>query len=65
MRKRHLWSGPVADTAQYCVICAGTMPFERVAAVDHTDDETTELICVACGYALLVDPPLQQLGRSA
>ncbi len=60
MRKLQLY----ADTAQYCVICAGTMPFERVAAVDH-HDETTELICVACGYALLVDPPLQELGRSA
>ncbi|GAA0627880.1 hypothetical protein HPO96_36545 [Kribbella sandramycini] len=55
----------VADTAQFCVICAGTMPFERVDAVDHAGDETAELVCVACGYALLVDPLVQELDRSA
>jgi hypothetical protein len=39
------------------------MPFERIDA-DHGDGLGEE-ICVQCGSALLVDPPLQELERSA
>jgi hypothetical protein len=41
------------------------MPFERVDPVDHHVDDPDEWICVKCGYALLVDPPTQQLHHTA
>jgi len=63
MRKKR--TVPVGDESQYCVICAGVMPFERIDVADHLVDEPDEWICVHCGYALLVDPPLQELHHIA
>ena len=54
-----------AEDAQYCVFCATVMPFERIEAGDHLVDEPDEWICVKCGSALLVDPPLQELNQTA
>ena len=56
---------PVGEDSQYCVFCAAVMPFERIEAGDHLVDEPDEWICVRCGSALLVDPPLQELDRTA
>ena len=56
---------PMGEDAQYCVFCATVMPFERIEVADHLVDEPDEWICVKCGSALLVDPPLQELNRTA
>jgi len=53
------------EESQYCVFCAQVMPFERIEAADHLIDEPDEWICVKCGSALLVDPPLQEIHRTA
>ena len=55
----------IGEDSQYCVFCATVMPFERIAAADHLVDEPDEWICVKCGSALLIDPPLQELHRTA
>jgi hypothetical protein len=65
MRKKTRRAAQAGDDAQYCVFCATVMPFERIEAADHLIDEPDEWICVKCGSALLVDPPLQQLNRTA
>jgi hypothetical protein len=62
MRKR---TATVGEDSQFCVFCATVMPFERIEASDHLVDEPDEWICVKCGSALLVDPPLQELSRTA
>ena len=56
---------PSGEDSQYCVFCAAVMPFEQIEAADHLIDEPDERICVKCGSALLVDPPLQKLHRTA
>ncbi|GAA1577274.1 hypothetical protein GCM10009804_37340 [Kribbella hippodromi] len=48
-----------AGTDQYCAFCAAMMPFERIEPSGYLVDEPDEWICVRCGSALLVDPPLQ------
>ena len=63
LRKRR--ADVVTDNEQYCAFCATVMPFECIEAADHLVDEPDEWICVKCGSALLVDPPLQQAGRIA
>lgn len=65
MRKKARRAEQAGEDAQYCVFCATVMPFERIEAADHLIDEPDEWICVQCGSALLVDPPLQQLNRTA
>jgi hypothetical protein len=55
----------LAEDSQYCVFCATVMPFERIKAADHLIDEPDEWMCVQCGSALLIDPPLQELHRTA
>lgn len=62
MRKR---TTSVSADSQYCVFCATVMPFEQIEAADHLVDEPDEWICVKCGSALLVDPPLQELDQTA
>jgi hypothetical protein len=65
VRKKGRRAEQASEDSQYCVFCATVMPFERIEAVDHLIDEPDEWICVKCGSALLVDPPLQQLNRTA
>jgi hypothetical protein len=65
VRKKTRRALEAGEDAQYCVFCATVMPFERIEAADHLIDEPDEWICVKCGSALLVDPPLQQLNRTA
>ncbi|TDO51393.1 hypothetical protein EV643_103130 [Kribbella sp. VKM Ac-2527] len=50
------------EDTQYCVVCETVAVFERVEAGDHpVDDPAGEWICVTCGSALLIGPPLQHL----
>ena len=63
-RKRARTPSTSAD-AQYCAFCATVMPFERVDPTDYLVDEPDEWICTKCGSALLVDPPTQQVHRTA
>ncbi|TDW15053.1 hypothetical protein [Kribbella kalugense] len=65
VRGRKARHEPIGEDTQYCVFCAGLMPFERIEAPDHLVDEPDEWICVHCGSALLVDPPTQQHSRTA
>ncbi|TDD16275.1 hypothetical protein E1218_30130 [Kribbella turkmenica] len=65
MRKRGRRAEQAGENTQFCVFCATVMPFEQVEAADHLVDEPDEWICVKCGSALLVDPPSQQLHRTA
>ena len=65
MRSSKPKTPPATEVEQFCVFCATTMPFECIEAADHLVDEPDEWICVKCGSALLVDPPLQQTGRIA
>jgi hypothetical protein len=65
MRRSKREIPPAAEAEQFCVFCAMVMPFECIEAADHLVDEPDEWICVTCGSALLVDPPLQQAGRTA
>ena len=65
MRRKRERTASIGEEAQYCVFCATVMPFERIEAADHLVDEPDEWICVKCGSALLVDPPLQELHRTA
>ncbi|RZU15767.1 hypothetical protein EV645_3305 [Kribbella rubisoli] len=58
-------TAPATEVEQFCVFCATTMPFECIEAADHLADEPDEWICVQCGSALLVDPPLQQASHTA
>jgi len=59
MRKKRLT--PEEESTQYCVFCTTEMPFERIDATDVVLDDPAEWICVSCGSALLVNPPLQEL----
>jgi hypothetical protein len=65
MRKKRERTPSTGEDTQYCIFCATVMPFERIDAADHLVDEPDEWICVKCGSALLVDPPLQELHRTA
>jgi hypothetical protein len=66
MRKRRTVALSVAEDTQYCVSCDAVVLFERVEAADHpVDDPAGEWICVSCGSALLIGPPLQHLDRTA
>jgi hypothetical protein len=65
LRKKRDLNPPAVDAAQYCAFCATVMPFERIEPSDYLVDEPDEWICVKCGSALLVDPPSQQLNRTA
>jgi heterodisulfide reductase subunit A-like polyferredoxin len=69
LRKKHDRTTPrtdaALDAAQYCAFCATTMPFERIEPSDYLVDEPDEWICTKCGSALLVDPPTQELNRTA
>ncbi|MFI7067281.1 hypothetical protein ACIBL3_40245 [Kribbella sp. NPDC050124] len=65
MRKKRQPAEPAGEDSQYCVFCATVMPFERIEAADHLVDEPDEWICVKCGSALLIDPPLQPLTHTA
>ncbi|TWD82202.1 hypothetical protein FB561_3330 [Kribbella amoyensis] len=54
------------EDTQYCVICEAVELFESVEAGDHpADDPAGEWICVTCGSALLIGPPVQLLDRPA
>lgn len=65
MRKKRERIPSTGEDTQYCILCATEMPFECIEAADHEVDEPDEWICVKCGSALLIDPPLQQLNRTA
>jgi hypothetical protein len=65
MRTKRDRTPTATDATQFCVFCATTMPFERIEPADHLVDEPDEWICITCGSALLVDPPTQELHRSA
>ena len=55
-----------SEDSQYCVFCDAVMLFERIEAADHpVDDPAGEWICVSCGTALLIGPPLQYLHHTA
>lgn len=64
-KRRNVTKSATEDT-QYCVFCEAVVLFERVEAGDHpVDDPAGEWICVGCGSALLIGPPLQHLDRTA
>jgi len=64
-KRRNVTQSAPEDT-QYCVFCEAVVLFERVEAGDHpVDDPAGEWICVSCGSALLIGPPLQYLDRIA
>ncbi|WP_432946750.1 hypothetical protein ACQPXM_09055 [Kribbella sp. CA-253562] len=64
--KRRTTALSAGEDAQYCVFCEATVLFERVEAGDHpVDDPAGEWICVGCGSALLIGPPLQHLEHTA
>jgi len=64
-KRRNVTQSAGGDT-QYCVFCEAMMLFERVEAGDHpVDDPAGEWICVGCGSALLIGPPLLYLDRTA
>lgn len=65
VRKKGGRARPTPDAGQYCAFCAAVMPFERIEPSDYLVDEPDEWICVKCGSALLVDPPTQELHRTA
>jgi hypothetical protein len=65
VRKKARRAEQAGEDSQYCVFCVTVMPFERIEAADHLVDEPDEWICVKCGSALLVDPPLQEFNRTA
>ena len=65
LRKKRDRTPPMTGADQYCAFCAAVMPFERIDPSDYLVDEPDEWICVKCGSALLVDPPLQEYHRSA
>ncbi|MFF0344301.1 hypothetical protein [Kribbella sp. NPDC004875] len=67
LRKTRDRTVPIAapDTDQYCAFCATVMPFERLDPTDYQVDEPSEWICTTCGSALLVDPPTQEVTRTA
>jgi hypothetical protein len=65
MWKKRQQTTASAGASQYCAFCATVMPFERIEAADHLVDEPDEWICVKCGSALSIDPPAQQLDRTA
>ena len=65
MRKKRARTESAGEDAQYCVFCATVMPFERIEVADHLVDEPDEWICVKCGSAVLIDPPFQELHRTA
>ncbi len=46
----------VGEDARYCALCETVMLFEQIGA---DTDEPGEWICVACGSAVFVDPPVQ------
>lgn len=46
--------------AQYCVLCETHMLFERVDSDDLPATEVAEWICISCGSAVFVDPPVQR-----
>lgn len=46
----------VGEDARYCALCECVMLFEEV---DADDDEPGEWVCVTCGSAVFVDPPVQ------
>ncbi|ADB30759.1 hypothetical protein Kfla_1664 [Kribbella flavida DSM 17836] len=53
------------EDAHYCVFCEAVVLFERIEAGDHpVDDPAGEWVCVSCGTALLIGPPLH-LDRTA
>jgi hypothetical protein len=52
-----------ADDVRYCVLCESDLPFELVDAEDQPAGG--EWICVRCGSAVFVDPPVQGARRSA
>lgn len=49
---------PADEDFRYCVLCESQMLFELVDADD-------QWICVRCGSAVFVDPPVQAARRSA
>ena len=51
----------VGEDARYCALCESVMLFEQIGA---DTDEPGEWICVTCGSAVFVDPPVQ-ITRSA
>ena len=65
MRRKRERTSDIGEDTQYCVFCATVMPFERIETADHLSEEPDEWICVKCGYALLIDPPSQELHRTA
>ena len=66
MRTRRRNFELAGEDTQYCVVCEAVVLFERVEAGDHpVDDPAGEWICVACGSALLIGPPVQHLHRTA
>jgi hypothetical protein len=51
----------IGEDTRYCALCETVMLFEQVGP---DTDEPGEWICVACGSAVFVDPPVQ-VDRSA
>ncbi|MBM0275832.1 hypothetical protein [Micromonospora tarensis] len=40
----------------YCDVCEGVAPFETPPCVDDHGTDCPELICVDCGFAVLIAP---------
>jgi hypothetical protein len=51
----------VGEDARYCALCETVMLFEQIGT---DSDEPGEWVCVTCGSAVFVDPPVQ-VTRSA
>ena len=42
----------------YCTTCAEPAPFEQPPCPDGHGDDCPEWLCLRCGDAILLDPPL-------
>jgi hypothetical protein len=69
-RRRHtaeLLGTALDEDSRYCMLCETVMLFERVDPGDDRASASAEWVCVTCGSAVFVDPPVQadQVDRPA
>jgi hypothetical protein len=59
-RRRDAESTLVAgEDTRYCMLCDTYMTFEQVDEHPYDEEPAGEWICVSCGSAVYVDPPIQ------
>jgi hypothetical protein len=49
----------VGEDARYCALCETVMLFESVGPAGLDAESPGEWVCVSCGSAVFVDPPVQ------